>query len=125
MILPDIISKEPLGPAVRHGDQAWADIVRWVYFALLDAEELGVNSKNVDAMLNSPNPEIRRLLGKEGSFGTALGLTDDWIVRIVRRVGNYAEIYDRTVGVNSPLGIERGMNKLWKDGGLQYAPPVR
>lgn len=125
VILPEIISKEPLGPAVRHGDQAWADIVRWVLFALLNAEELGVNSHNVDQMLESPNPEIKRLLGREGSFGESLGLTKDWIVRIVRRVGNYAEIYDRTVGVNSPLHIERGLNKLWKDGGLQYAPPVR
>jgi len=125
VILPEIISKEPLGPAVRHGDQAWTDIVRWVYFALLDAEELGVNSHNIDKMLASTNPEIRRLLGKESSLGSALGLSDDWIVRIVRRVGNYAEIYDRTVGMNSPLKIERGLNRLWKDGGLQYAPPVR
>jgi general L-amino acid transport system substrate-binding protein len=125
IILPEVISKEPLGPAVRHGDPAWGDIVRWVGFATLNAEELGVTSKNIDQMLVSTNPEIRRLLGKEGAFGTTLGLTSDWVVRIVRHVGNYGEIYDRTVGRDSPLKIDRGQNRLWKDGGLQYAPPVR
>jgi general L-amino acid transport system substrate-binding protein len=125
IILPEVISKEPLGPAVRHGDPAWGDIDRWVGYATLNAEELGVSQKNIAAMLKSDNPEIRRLLGREGAFGSTLGLTNDWIVRIVRHVGNYGEIYDRTVGKDSPLKIERGMNKLWKDGGLQYAPPVR
>jgi general L-amino acid transport system substrate-binding protein len=125
IILPEVISKEPLGPAVRHGDPAWGDIVRWVGFATLNAEELGVTSKNIDRMLVSSNPEVKRLLGKEGSFGSTLGLTDDWVVRIVRHVGNYGEIYDRTVGKDSPLRIDRGQNRLWKDGGLQYAPPIR
>ncbi len=125
IILPEIISKEPLGPAVNQGDPQWADLVRWTLFALLNAEELGVNSKNVDQMLKSPNPETRRLLGVEGAFGEPMGLTKDWVVRIVKRVGNYGEIFERNVGQGSPLKIKRGQNALWKNGGLQYAPPVR
>lgn len=125
IILPEIISKEPLGPAVNQGDPQWADLVRWTLFALLNAEELGVNSKNVDQMLKSPNPEVRRLLGVEGAFGEPMGLTKDWVVRIVRKVGNYGEIFERNVGQGSPLKIKRGQNALWKNGGLQYAPPVR
>jgi general L-amino acid transport system substrate-binding protein len=125
MILPEIISKEPLGPAVDQRDAAWGDIVRWTLFTLVNAEELGVNSKNVDQMLKSPSPEIRRLLGVEGSFGQSIGLTNDWAVRIIRHVGNYGEIFERNVGQVSPLKIARGQNALWTKGGLQYAPPVR
>ncbi len=125
VILPEIISKEPLGPVVRQGDFQWFTIVKWAYFALLNAEELGVNSTNVDEMLKSTNPEIKRLLGVEGDFGKGIGLTNDWVVKLVKGVGNYGEIYDRNVGPNTPLKIERGLNKLWNQGGLQYAPPIR
>ena len=125
LILPEIISKEPLGPAVNHGDQQWGDVVRWTLFALINAEELGVTSKNVDQMLKSQNPEIRRLLGVEGSFGESMGLTNDWVVRAVKRVGNYSEIFERNVGQGSPLKIKRGLNALWNKGGVMYAPPVR
>ncbi len=124
-ILPDVISKEPLGPLVRHGDDQWFDVVKWVLYAMINAEELGVTSKNVDEMAKSPNPEIKRLLGSEGKSGEALGLDNDWVVRIVKRVGNYGEVFDRNVGEGSPLKIERGLNKLWNKGGLQYAPPIR
>lgn len=125
VILPDIISKEPLGPVVRQGDFQWFTMTKWIYYALLNAEELGVNSKNVDEMTKSANPEIKRLLGTEGDFGKGIGLDNDWVVRIVKQVGNYAEIYDRNLGADSPLKIDRGINKLWTQGGLQYAPPVR
>jgi general L-amino acid transport system substrate-binding protein len=125
IILPEIISKEPLGPVVRQGDPIWFNISRWTYYALLDAEELGVTSKNVDEMLGSDNPEIKRLLGVEGDFGTPMGLDKDWAYRIIKLVGNYAEIFDKTVGPNTPLKLERGLNALWKDGGIQYAPPIR
>lgn len=124
-VLPETISKEPLGPSVRQGDPRWADLCRWVLFALINAEELGVNSKNVDAMRNSPSPEIRRLLGKEGAFGKSLGLTDDWAYRIIKQVGNYGEIFERNLGMQTPLKIERGLNNLWTKGGLMYAPPIR
>ncbi len=125
VVLPDIISKEPLGPAVRQGDPQWFTIVRWVHFALLNAEELGVTQANVDQMLNSTNPDIRRLLGKEGDFGKGLGLDNDWAFRIIKQVGNYGEIFDRNVGSGSRLKIDRGLNQLWTKGGLQYAPPIR
>ncbi|MCK9919481.1 amino acid ABC transporter substrate-binding protein [Microbacteriaceae bacterium K1510] len=125
VILPEIISKEPLGPSVRHGDDQWFDVVKWTLFAMLDAEELNVNSKNVDEMLKSDNPEIKRLLGTEGNFGEQLGLTKDWVVRIVKQVGNYGESFERNVGQGSPLKIDRGLNRLWTKGGIQYAPPVR
>jgi general L-amino acid transport system substrate-binding protein len=125
IILPEIISKEPLGPVVRQGDSQWFTVVKWVYFALLNAEELGVDSKNVAEQVKSANPEIKRLLGTEGEFGKGIGLENDWVVRIVKGVGNYAEMYERNVGPNSPLKIERGVNKLWNQGGLQYAPPIR
>jgi general L-amino acid transport system substrate-binding protein len=124
-ILPEIISKEPLGPLVRAGDTQWFNITRWAYFALLNAEELGVTQANVDDMLGSENPEIRRLLGVEGNFGEPIGLTADWVYRIVKHVGNYGEVYERHVGVNTPLGLERGLNALWTNGGIQYAPPIR
>jgi general L-amino acid transport system substrate-binding protein len=125
VILPEVISKEPLGPSVRHGDDQWFDVVRWVLFAMLNAEELGVSSKTVDEALKSKQPEIRRLLGLEGTYGEQLGLTKDWVVRIVRHVGNYGEIFDRNVGASSKLGISRGLNRLWTKGGIQYAPPIR
>ncbi len=125
VILPEIISKEPLGPSVRQGDFQWFTISKWVYFALLNAEEAGITQKNVDEMMKSSNPEIRRLLGIEGEFGKGIGLENDWVVRIVKSVGNYGEIYERNVGPDTPLKIARGVNNLWSKGGLQYAPPVR
>jgi general L-amino acid transport system substrate-binding protein len=125
IILPDAISKEPLGPAVRMDDPAWATLVKWVYFALLNAEELGVASDTVDAALASNKPEVRRFVGLDGKFGEDLGLANDWAARMVRAVGNYGEIYERNLGVDSPLGIPRGMNQLWSRGGIQYAPPIR
>ena len=125
IILPEIISKEPLGPAINHGDQHWGDVVRWTLFALINAEELGVTSKNVDQMLKSTNPEIRRLLGVEGAFGESLGLTNDFAVRAIKKVGNYGEIFERNVGQGSPLKIKRGLNALWNKGGVLYAPPIR
>ena len=124
VILPEIISKEPLGPVVRHGDDQWFDIVKWVNFAMLDAEELGVSSKTIDAAMKSDKPDVRRLLGVEGNYGEQLGLTKDWVARIVRLVGNYGEVFDRNVGSGSKLNIERGLNKLWNKGGIQYAPPI-
>ena len=125
VVLPEIISKEPLGPFVRQGDDQWFDIVKWVHFAMLNAEELNVNKANVDEQLKSENPEIRRLLGAENNFGEQLGLTKDWVYRIVKLVGNYGEAFDRNVGQGSPLKITRGLNALWTKGGIQYAPPVR
>ena len=125
MILPQVISKEPLGPVVRHGDDQWLDIVKWTVFALVNAEELGVSSKNLAEMQKSPNPEIKRLLGTEGALGSALGLSNDFAARIVKHVGNYAESYDRNVGSGSRLNIERGLNRLWSKGGILYAPPIR
>jgi general L-amino acid transport system substrate-binding protein len=125
IVLPEVVSKEPLGPVVRHGDDQWFDIVKWVLFATLNAEEMNVTQKNLDEQLKSPNPDIKRLLGTEGNFGEQLGLTRDWVVRIVRHVGNYGESFDRNVGSGSTLGIERGLNRLWSKGGIQYAPPIR
>ena len=125
MVLPEIISKEPLGPATRHGDDQWSDIITWVLNATVTAEELGVNSSNVDKMKNSNNPEIRRMLGSDGSQGAELGLSNDWAYQIIKQVGNYGEIFENNIGVNTPLGIERGLNALWTKGGLQYSPPFR
>ncbi|MDC9824248.1 amino acid ABC transporter substrate-binding protein [Devosia sp. ZB163] len=125
IILPEIISKEPLGPVVRQGDDGWFNIARWTYFALLEAEELGVTQANVDDMLASDNPAIKRLLGVEGDFGTPIGLTKDWAYQIIKALGNYGEIYDRHVGPDTPIGLARGLNALWKDGGIQYSPPIR
>ncbi len=125
IVLPEIISKEPLGPAWRHGDNQWGDIIKWTHYAMINAEELGVTSKNVDEMLKSANPEIKRLLGAEGKFGEAIGLTNDWAYRIIKHVGNYGESFERNVGAGSRLKIARGVNALWSKGGLQYAPPVR
>jgi general L-amino acid transport system substrate-binding protein len=125
IVLPDAISKEPLGPAVRMDDPAWATLVKWVYFALLNAEELGVSSETVADAAASEKPEVRRFMGIDGSFGEDMGLSKDWAARTVAAVGNYAEIYERNLGVESPLGIPRGMNQLWSRGGIQYAPPIR
>jgi general L-amino acid transport system substrate-binding protein len=123
MILPDIISKEPLGPVVRQDDINWFNIVKWVNFALLDAEELGVSSKTLDEALQSQKPGVKRLVGTEGDFGTPLGLSKSFVANAVRAVGNYGEIFDRNVGLQSKLGIPRGLNELWNEGGIQYAPP--
>jgi general L-amino acid transport system substrate-binding protein len=125
VVLPDIISKEPLGPVVRQGDDGWLNIAKWALFALLSAEEFGVTSANVDEMRSSDNPNIRRLLGAEGTFGKDLGLADDWAANVVKAVGNYGEMFERNIGASSPLGIKRGANALWSAGGLQYAPPIR
>ncbi len=125
IVLPEIISKEPLSPAVRQGDAQWTDIVRWTHFVMLDAEELGVNKASVDEKLKSDDPETRRLLGVEGQYGEAFGLTNDWAYRIIKHVGNYGEIFERNVGQGSPLKIVRGLNALWTKGGLQYGPPIR
>jgi general L-amino acid transport system substrate-binding protein len=125
VVLPEIISKEPLGPSVRPGDVHWFEIVQWSLYAMLTAEELGVTQANVDTMLKSDNPAIRRLLGVEGDFGTGLGLTNDWAYRIIKAVGNYGESFERNLGMGSPIKIPRGLNALWTNGGLQYAPPIR
>jgi general L-amino acid transport system substrate-binding protein len=125
MVLPEIISKEPLGPSVRHGDDQWYDVVMWTHYAMVTAEELGVSKANVDERLKSETPDIKRLLGTEGKHGEALGLTNDWAYRIVKHVGNYGEVFEKNVGQGSPLKISRGLNNLWNKGGLQYAPPIR
>lgn len=125
IILPDIISKEPLAPAVRHGDDQWFDIVRWTIFALIEAEELGVTRANVDQMLASPRPEIRRLLGVTGDHGPFMGLDRRWAYNAVKAVGNYGEIFERHLGSGSPIGLPRGLNDLWTRGGLMYAMPIR
>lgn len=126
MVLPEVISKEPLGPVVRHGDDQWLDIVKWSLFAMLEAEEFGVTSENVDDLkANSDNPGIKRLLGAEGDTGKNLGLGVDWAYNIVKQVGNYGESFEAHVGPNTPLKLPRGVNALWKDGGIQYAMPVR
>jgi general L-amino acid transport system substrate-binding protein len=125
IVLPEIISKEPLGPSVRHGDNQWGDIVRWTHYAMINAEELGVTKANVDQMTKNDNPEIKRMLGSEGKFGEAIGLTNDWAYRIIKHVGNYGEIFEKNVGQGSQLKIQRGQNALWTKGGLQYAPPIR
>ena len=124
-VLPEVISKEPLGPMVRHGDDQWFDLVKWVLFAMIDAEELGVTQKNVDEMAKSDKPELKRAFGTDGNLGEQLGLTKDWVSRIVKAVGNYGESFDRNVGAGSKLGIARGLNQLWTKGGIQYAPPIR
>lgn len=126
VVLPEVISKEPLGPLVQHGDHQWGDVVRWALNVMIIAEELGITSQNVDDMrANSKNPEIRRLLGVEGEYGPRLGLANDWAYNVIKAVGNYAESYERNVGPNTPIGLERGVNALWTDGGILYAPPFR
>ena len=125
MILPEIISKEPLAPAVRHGDDQWYDIVNFATMAMIEAEDLGINSQNVDEMLKSEDPRIMRFLGVTPGNGKALGLDENWAYNIVKQVGNYAEVFERNVGPKTKLGIERGLNALWKDGGLMYTPPFK
>jgi general L-amino acid transport system substrate-binding protein len=127
VILPEIISKEPLGPVVRHGDNEWGDLVRWSFYALVAAEELGVTSANIDEMAKAPtnNPEINRLLGTEGEYGAMIGLESDWAVHAIKAGGNYGEIFEKNIGESTPIGLARGLNAQWKDGGLQYAPPFR
>ena len=126
IILPEVISKEPLAVVVAKGDDRWFKVVRWTYYALLDADELGVTQKNIDEMVGSDNPEIKRLLGvSDDDFGTPIGLTKDWAYRVIKGVGNYGEMFDRSVGPNTPLGLQPGLNAIWKDGGIQYAPPIR
>jgi general L-amino acid transport system substrate-binding protein len=125
IILPEIISKEPLAPAVRHGDDQWFDIVNWTIMALIEAEELGINSRNVDEMLQSKDPQIQRFLGVTPGFGKALGLDEKWAYNTIKQVGNYAEVFDHNVGMRTPLKLERGLNDLWTKGGLMYAIPFR
>ena len=128
VILPEIISKEPLGPAVRQGDDQWFDIVSWTHYALVQAEEFGITQANVDEIKStSTNPDIKRFLGVEADtkIGTDLGLTNDWAYNIIKGVGNYGEVFERNIGTSTPLKIERGVNALWTKGGLQYAPPIR
>ena len=126
MVLPEVISKEPLGPVVRHGDDQWLDLVKWSFYAQLEAEENGVSSKNVDEMkANTNNPVVKRLLGMEGDLGKNLGVSPDWAYNIIKQVGNYGEVFEKHIGVNTPVGLPRGVNSLWTKGGLMYAMPVR
>lgn len=125
IVLPEIISKEPLGPVVRQGDDQWADIIKWTHFAMVTAEELGITQANVDEMAGSDKPDAKRLLGTEGEFGTPLGIDNKWAYNIIKAVGNYGETFERNVGPDTPLAISRGLNALWSKGGLQYAPPIR
>ena len=125
VVLPEIISKEPLGPVVAEGDTRWFNIVKWTLMALINAEEMGVTSANLEEMKGSEDPGIKRLLGVEGNFGEELGLAPDWAAKAIAAVGNYGEIYERNVGPNTPLKLERGVNAQWKNGGILYAPPIR
>ncbi|CAM8653773.1 HisJ ABC-type amino acid transport/signal transduction systems, periplasmic component/domain [Burkholderiales bacterium] len=126
IILPEIISKEPLGPVTRQGDEAWSKLVTWVHFAMITAEELGVNAGNVDQMRSDANPEIQRLLGQgNNDFGKSIGTDAQWAYRVIKQVGNYGEVFERHVGKKTPLKLDRGQNALWTNGGLQYAPPIR
>ena len=125
VVLPEIISKEPLGPAVRGNDSEWADVVRWSLNAMIIGEELGINSGNVEEMKGSKNPEVLRLLGVESGYGAMLGLSDDWAANILSQVGNYSESFEKHIGPNTPINIQRGLNALYKDGGILYAPPFR
>lgn len=125
VVLPEVISKEPLGPVVRQGDDQWFNVVKWSLFAMLNAEEAGVSMANVDSMKDSKQPAVRRILGLEGPKGEGLGLSDDWAYQIVKQVGNYGEVFERNVGSGSPLNVARGVNALWSKGGFQYAPPIR
>ena len=125
VVLPEVISKEPLGPVVRQGDDQWFNIVKWTLFAKINAEEMGITSANADEMMSSNDPSVQRFLGTSGNMGELLGLENNWAYNIVKQVGNYGEIFERTVGTGSPLNIDRGINALWTQGGLQYAPPIR
>jgi general L-amino acid transport system substrate-binding protein len=125
VVLPEIISKEPLGPVVRQGDDQWFNIVRWSLNAMINAEEMGISSANVKSMASSDNPSVKRLLGSEGKFGEELGISNDWAMNIIAQVGNYGESYEKHVGENTPLKLARGVNALWSKGGIMYAPPIR
>jgi general L-amino acid transport system substrate-binding protein len=125
VILPEVISKEPLGPVVRQGDDQWFNLIKWTLYALINAEEIGVGQQSIDEAMKSQKPDVRRIVGTEGAFGEQLGLSKDWAARAVKAVGNYGEIYERNVGSQSKLAIPRGLNALWTDGGVQYAPPMR
>ena len=125
VVLPEIISKEPLGPLVRQGDQEWEDVVRWTHFVMVNAEEVGITSRNVDDMLTAKSKEVKRILGVEGYIGPMLGLGMKFGYNIIKQVGNYGESYERNVGPETPLALERGLNKLWMDGGVMYVPPIR
>jgi len=125
VVLPEIISKEPLAPAVRHGDNQWKDIVNYSVLAMINAEEMGITSKNVDKMLKSKNPKIKRFLGVSPGNGKALGIDEKFAYNIIKQIGNYGEVFERNIGVNTPLGIERGLNALWTNGGLMYSPPFK
>jgi len=125
VILPEIISKEPLAPAFRQGDNQFGDIVRWTQYAMIETEEYGITSENVDEMLKSDNPSIKRILGVSPGMGKPLGVDEKWVYNIVKQVGNYGESFERNIGMGSPLKIARGLNALWKNGGAQYAPPIR
>ncbi len=125
VILDIVMSKEPLGPVVPHGDDQWFDVIKWIVFATFQAEELGINSQNIDDFMDSTDPVTRRFLGLEGNFGEQLGLSNDFTVRIIRHVGNYEEIFNRNLGPGTPFNMDRGPNKLWTEGGLLYSPPFR
>ncbi|RDJ22275.1 amino acid ABC transporter substrate-binding protein [Bosea caraganae] len=125
MVLPEVISKEPLGPWVRTGDETWFNLVRWTLFALINAEELGITKANIGEMAKSANPEVKRFLGQDGKFGEALGVSNDWVVRVISAVGNYGESFDSHLGMKSRMHLQRGPNELWTKGGLQYSPPFR
>lgn len=125
VVLPEIISKEPLAPAVRHGDDQWYDVACWVFYAMITGEELGITSKNVDTFLTSTNPEVKRFLGLDAKLGKALGLDDKWAYNIIKQVGNYSESYESNIGENTPMKLQRGVNALWNKGGLLYAPPFK
>ncbi len=125
VVLPEIISKEPLGPVVRQGDDKWFNIAKWTLFAMINGEEYGISSANADQMLKSEDPNVKRILGLDGPKGEGLGLKDDWSYQVLKQVGNYGEVFEKTVGQGSPLKVDRGVNKLWNDGGFQYAPPMR
>jgi general L-amino acid transport system substrate-binding protein len=124
MLLPEIISKEPLGPAVQHGDDQWADLIRWTFNALVEAEEYGITAAKVEEMKKSDNPGIKRLLGVTPGLGKNLGVSEEWAANAIKAVGNYGEVFERNLGSESPLGIPRGLNQLWNNGGIQYAPPI-
>jgi general L-amino acid transport system substrate-binding protein len=125
ILLEDVMSKEPLGPVTINNDSRWFDVVKWVTYGLIQAEEFGITQANVDQQVQSANPEIKRFLGGEGDLGKQLGLSNDFMVRAIKAVGNYGEIYERNVGATSPLKLDRGLNQLWTDGGLMYSPPFR
>lgn len=125
VVLPDVISKEPLGPVVRQGDDNWLNVVKWSFYALVNAEELGISTGTLEQAQASEKPDVKRFVGSDGAYGEKLGLSKDWAVRIVKSVGNYGEVFERNVGAQSALGIPRGINQLWSAGGIQYAPPIR